>query len=82
LPVAGVAIAVDDTNNAAPKNTGLTTRDFHKILDIFPFLLTPYMNKFKLAVADCLEMRCLVETCVLGMAATNAILVFTKLITD
>ncbi|MFM7363335.1 MAG: hypothetical protein ACKO11_02280 [Cuspidothrix sp.] len=40
------------------------------------------MNKFKLAVAGCLEMRHLAETCVLGMAATTTILVFTKLITD
>ncbi|WP_279327295.1 hypothetical protein [Cuspidothrix issatschenkoi] len=40
------------------------------------------MNKFKLAVVDCLEMRHLVETCVLGMAAINTILVFTKLTID
>jgi hypothetical protein len=39
--VLGAAIAVEDANSAAPKIAGLTTKDFHKILDIFPFLLTP-----------------------------------------
>jgi hypothetical protein len=30
----GAAIAVADTNNVAPKIAGLTTKDFHKILDL------------------------------------------------
>jgi hypothetical protein len=76
LVVLVAAIAVEDTSKAAPKIAGLTTRDFHKILDIFLFILTPY-------VAKCLKMRSLVETCVIGMAATNTTIVaFVRLTID
>jgi hypothetical protein len=73
-----------DINNVAPKTAGVTTRDFHKRLDIFPVLLTPSIDNF--FAATILEffskLRVVIDTCGLGILALNTILVFAKLTTN